>query len=123
MQNDDFEARLKLLSPAAGRVDAVTAAYIAGKRNSQRAINRWRGVAGLITVAAIAPWMVPKSRPVVVAPAEIAIFQTAPTPEQVEPIPPGNIWQLRAAVLEKGLDGLPKTELPPAEPTHAFDIY
>jgi hypothetical protein len=123
MQNDDLEARLKSLSPVSGRVDAVTAAYTAGQQSSHRTINRWRSVAGMVALLAVAPWMMPKPKTAVVAPQQLAISEPPPVADQFEPVPPGNMWQLQAAVLEKGLDGLPKTVLPSAKPTRAFDIY
>jgi hypothetical protein len=124
----DFEANLISLSPASVKIDAVKAAYLAGQQSCHRSLNRWRVIAAMVALAAIAPWMMPRSKPALVAPAQIAqIAQVAISePPVIIPIPAiseGNIWQLRQAVLDKGLDGLPRIEIAPVKPIRAFGIY
>jgi len=105
--NSDFEARLKTLSPVAHQVDAIAAAYAAGRRNGRRTLNGWRGVAGLAVIVAIVPWVT--QRQTTVVPPKLAIAVPAPAINppavEIEPTVSGNMWQLQAAVLERGLDG------------------
>jgi len=124
MQNDDIEAGLKSLSPLASRVDPLAAAYAAGQRSSDRALNQWRGLTVLAVVAAMVPWMMPLQRPpAITSPQVVIASQPQPSVQHIEAVSPGNVWQLQAAVLEKGLDGLPSTPIAPWRAVRGFDTF
>lgn len=116
MQNDDnFEARLKALSPALRNVDAIGAAYAAGRRSCQFSLNSWRGVAVVAMVAAVVPWMIPDRQRTTASPQLAIAARTDESPLRavpVQPAPAGNMWQLQAAVLANGLEGLRGAPLP-----------
>ena len=110
----DIEARLKALSPVAGRIDPIAAAFAAGKKS---AAVRWRAITAMLVVAAVMPWCLPKTKSIPTAPtAEVAI-----APVHIDPPPPENVWQLREAVLEKGLDGLPQAPVANVRTMRAMD--
>ena len=112
----EFEATLARLTPSAAGADPVAAAYAAGHAAGRRGVNRWRVGAGAAVVIAVGPWLAPRSalpppdRPAVVA---------AP-PSQPVAIP--DPWPLRAAVLARGLDGVPPIRLPSPRSADRFDL-
>lgn len=126
MTDDAFETMLGRLKPTEATADPVAAAYAAGRAAGGRAANRrWAGVATVMAIAAVVPWVVHRGRP-----AAVAVVGAVPLgvarPDRVvvtsPPVVPGNAWQLQALVLAGGMDALPRTRLVarPATPAYGW---
>jgi hypothetical protein len=116
---NEFEAALKSLTPTEGRVDPVAAAYEAGRRSAAGQLRVWRAAAAVMVVVGAAAVMLSRSSPNVPRSASpVAIMATQPAAPAA---PPQSLFMLQRAVREHGLDGLPASDLPPAQDLRAGD--
>ena len=104
---DDFQSRLAQLTPSPAAADPVAAAYAAGRAAGRRAMAAWQGVAGLGLAAAIGS-IAFRPAPLVTAGSTVvttaAVSPAVPTPA----VSADSVVVLERAVLDGGLDGLPR---------------
>jgi hypothetical protein len=117
----ELETALKSLSPARPGVDAVGAAFSAGRHSGRREARLWRGAAGVFLLALAGSWVVPARHrggpPVVESPALVSV----PAASSVVRPPSQSLIMLDKAVRDGGLDALPDAGLPPAQAVRARD--
>lgn len=120
MQNNDLtpaqrqlESALKSVAPKSVRVDAVAAAYAAGRRSARRQARFWQVAAALLFLATSVSWLAPARHA-----ADVAINYSASSPVEprhpspVRPFSNQSLFVLQATVQAKGIDALPPTDVP-----------
>jgi len=112
---NEFEAALRSVKPAGARVDAVEAAFEAGRRAAASQVRAWRAAAAVMLLIGGAAWLVPGRTDVVPTPQSppgivMTVVQTPPAP--LPPPPAQSLLMLQRAVREGGLDALPASHLP-----------
>lgn len=123
----ELEAALQSLSPAASDVDAIAAAYEAGRRSMRWRLHAWQSAAALVLIAAGATWLTsslpPIDRatpaPIASGPRLLVVQTTAPvaSPSQA------SLLTLQQAVSERGLDGLPALPLPTVPALRSAEMF
>jgi hypothetical protein len=128
----ELEAALKSLSPArAAGIDPIEAAFVAGGRAARRQMRVWQSAAAAALVIAIGSWMIPLGREAEVPPpptiasvppsSVVVVVATAPS---AWPSPSSHsLVTLQQVVHEKGVDGLPATELPTVGNLRISDLF
>jgi hypothetical protein len=123
MQNEDglnaaereLESALRSLAPRSAKIDPVAAAFEAGRRSARRQVRLWQSAAAAMLLVSAGAWLVPVSRDgVAVAPRRVMPFAGS-TARATQPFSVQSVARLRAAVRERGLDGLPVVQIPAAE--------
>lgn len=109
---NEFENALRSLTPAAKTINAIAAAFDAGKTEGRRVVHRWQAVAGLILIIGItARWrptrMTHDSPPLAAVPVVTPIVERPS--EQ-------SLVMLQKVISENGVDALPAVRLTPSRP-------
>jgi hypothetical protein len=107
----ELESALRSLSPAAARIDPITAAFTAGRRSSRRQLHLWRSAAVLVVLAAVGSRLIPTSRNSVVSPS-VRSNETVAIQSPPEAPAPQSVRVLQETMREKGPDGLPSANVP-----------
>jgi hypothetical protein len=112
LEEDDlseFESTLKSLRPMRGGATPVAAAFMAGQRTRERLVRRWQGVAALALVVGLAVHL---PRPEKGRSPELP----QPVARSAELIAPAlseqSVQFLQQTIHERGVDALPRVELP-----------
>jgi len=110
----ELELALKSVTPTAARVDSAAAAFSAGRRSARRRARFWQSAAFVLLLAAAGSWLVP-ARHIADLPSDRSglMVVDAHPPSPVRPLSDQSLFILQAAVREKGVDGLPATDVPP----------
>ena len=123
----ELEAALRSLSPKRTTdVDPIAAAFAAGRQSARTQVRLWQFAAAAVLMIAIGSWLIPPgadrgSRVVVAtAPETIATATSAPV---VSPPSGHSMLMLQQAVRERGVDGLPETELPTIRNLRVADFF
>ena len=121
----ELEAALKSLSPArTAQIDPLAAAFAAGARSTRTQVRLWQSAAAAVLLVALGSWFMPsgeRANTVVTMPPEmIAVATSAP----VTSPPSGHtMLMLQHTVRERGVDGLPETDLPTIRNLRAADFF
>jgi hypothetical protein len=122
----ELEAALKSLAPShASRIDPVAAAFTAGSRAAQRQIRMWQSAVAAVLIVSIGSWLFPLDRDrtaPATAPERVVMSSSTPAP------PPNalarqSVVMLQHAMREKGVDGLPATELPTVRNLRISELF
>lgn len=115
----DLESALRSLAPAAARIDAVSAAFEAGRRSSRRQLWLWQSAAAALLLVSVSTWMTLavgyESPPAVPGHVAVVAYPPRPLPEQ-------SVAMLQRAVREGGFLNLPPTPLPDVRSIRARDV-
>ena len=117
----ELESALRSLSPAAAKIDPITAAFTAGRRSSRRQLHLWRSAAVLILLVAAASRFMPIGHHAAVRPRDLSestIALRSPQP----PAPQSEI-ALQEIVSKKGLDALPSANLPIIQAVNVGNLF
>jgi hypothetical protein len=120
----ELELAMKSLSPAAVRIDPISAAFAAGLRSGRRPMRLWRAAALFMLLIGAGSWLAPFRHPVVVQPHDH--FEPAialQTPAEPRPLAAESVQMLQQIVSEKGLDGLPAANIPAVHILRVGDIF
>ena len=126
----ELEAALKSLSPKQTQgVDPIAAAFAAGARSARSQVRLWQSAAAAVLLVAIGSWLIPaggndRSRTVVVAPPPpetVAVATSAPV--ALPPPSSHSVLMLQQTVRDRGVDGLPETELPTIRNLRVADFF
>ena len=118
----ELEEALRTLAPAPANVDAIAAAFTAGRNSAHRQVRVWQAAALLLLAIGSSAWLLPHRSTGSVQPRDagrsmlVARSQPAPAPP-----PAQSLLMLQRAIWQQGLDGLPATQLPATEPTPLKD--
>jgi hypothetical protein len=112
----ELESALRSLSPAPRDVDAIAAAYEAGRRSMRWRLHAWQSAAAVILIAAGATWLTTQApgldqttpTPIAAGPRVLVVQTTAPVGQPNQ----ASLLMLQQAVSDNGLDGLPALPLP-----------
>src|SRR5688572_26113893 len=77
----ELEMALKSLTPAPTGIDAIAAAYSAGRRAAQHQLNLWRSAAAAMLLIGAGIWIIPNGRDATTGP--LAIDQQLATNDAV----------------------------------------
>jgi hypothetical protein len=114
-ENDKIEAALRSLSPAAVRVDAVAAAYAAGRGRARV----WRAATVMSLMLCAAAWVRPHERV-----SDVSVATAGRTAEQpVERPSELSVICLQEAVLRDGMEGLPKPDVASTRAVNIQGLY
>jgi uncharacterized membrane protein YoaK (UPF0700 family) len=113
----ELEDALKALTPAAARVDAVSAAYKAGRRAARRQVYLWRGATAAVVLIALSAAIIPTGSDSRTTQSEVVQVPAA----VVQPMAAQSVVMLQAAFHEQGMAGLPATDLPPVDVKRSGD--
>jgi hypothetical protein len=114
----ELESALQTLAPAAARLDAVTAAFEAGRRSSRRQVRLWQSAAAAMLLVSAGMWCTPVDRGGMIPHKNSAIAVVAAVPADVpREFAPQSIAMLQAAMREHGVDGMPPVNLPDVSST------
>ena len=124
----ELEAALRSLSPTrTTEVDPIAAAYAAGRRAARTQVRLWQSAAAAVLMIAVGSWLVPtggggdRSRVAVTTPPEtVAVVTSAPV---AAPPSRHSVLMLQQTVRERGVDGLPETELPTIRNLRVADFF
>jgi len=125
----ELEAALKSLSPKrTTEVDPIAAAFAAGRRSARTQIRLWQSAAAAVLLVAIGSWLMPtgggdRSRGVVIStapPETLAVVTSAPV---MPPRSGQSMLMLQQTVRDRGVDGLPETELPTIRNLRVADFF
>ena len=124
----ELEAALRSLAPSrASGINAIDAAYAAGNRAARRHIRLWQSAAAAMLLVAVGSWIpltVSRTAPSsVIATAPNPVVTVASTAPVVSPPPQHSLLMLQEAVRERGVDGLPATELPTIRNLRVADFF
>jgi hypothetical protein len=110
----ELESALRCLSPAAAKIDPITAAFTAGRRSSRRQLHLWRSATVLILLVGAASRLMPPERNAAVQPRDFSENKIAIRSEQPPPEAPApqSVRVLQETMREKGPDGLPSANVP-----------
>jgi hypothetical protein len=113
---------LKSISPASVTIDPLAAAFAAGSRISRRRIRIWQSAAALSLALASAAWLRPqpptdRSAPLAVRAEPILVSTTD------QPISDESVFYLQRAVLQRGLEALPRIANPSPRPVNIEELY
>ncbi len=114
----ELEEALKSLAPAAARIDPIGAAFEAGRRSVRSQVRVWRAATAAAILIGIGSWVLSVGPGIGTHVPVVAI--TVPSISQ--PLPPQSLFMLQAAYRDKGLAGLPATNLPPVGATRSADL-
>ena len=120
----ELEFALKSVNAAPARVDCVAAAFAAGKQSVRGPLRFWQTAAVLMLAVSAGSWLMPSRRDGGLQPRDGAApsISRDTSPAIVEPALPQSMVALRAAVREKGLEGLPSPHLPSGAMIRVRDI-
>ena len=110
----EFEAALKSLAPSrASRIDPIAAAFSAGSRAVRRQIRYWQSAVAAVLIIAVGSWLIPFDR-ARRAPSTVTERAVIVASNPALPNAPArqSVVMLQHVMVEKGVDGLPATELP-----------
>ena len=122
----ELEGALKSLSPKrpAG-IDPIAAAFAAGRRSARTQVRLWQSAAAAVLMIAVGSWLIPPGQPRTVMvstarPETVAVVTSAPMS-----LPPSgqSMLMLQQAVRERGVEGLPETELPTIRHLRVADFF
>lgn len=114
----ELETAFKSLAPAAARVDTVGAAFEAGRQSVRTQLLAWRFAAAAAMFIGVGSWLVPTAAEFGTQ-IPIAATSTAPV---AQPLSVQSLLMLQTAYRDKGLAGLPATDLPPVEAVRSADL-
>lgn len=112
--DQELEAALRSLAPAAARIDPVAAAFAAGQLAMRRQLRRWQAATAAMVLISAGAWLVPVQRERLAAIYVGAGAPLADAASAAQPRSDQSLFMLRQAVWEKGVDGLPAVQLLPA---------
>ena len=122
--HQELELALRSLSPVVGRFDPISAAFSAGRRSARRQVVWWQSAAAILLVAAGVSWLVPAKHPVIHRAESVqSVALNAPEAVTVPPLSDQSLFMLQNAVRDKGLDGLPASNLPEVQVVRAGDMF
>ena len=108
-----LESALKSVAPTSVRVDAVAAAYAAGRLSARRRARLWQLAAALLFCATSVNWLARSRHTVDPATNNFgSSLLEARQPSPVRPLSKQSLFVLQAAVQAKGMDALPPTAVP-----------
>jgi hypothetical protein len=120
----ELELALGSLSPVVGRVDPVSAAFLAGRRSVRRQVVGWQSAAAILLIAGGLSWVLPVKSPVVHRAESVqAVALITPEAAPAQPLSDQSLLMLQNAVRDKGLDGLPTSNVPELQVVRAGDIF
>lgn len=119
----ELERALRSTRPAGGRVDAMAAAFDAGRASARRQVRFWQAGTTLALLIAVTPYLIPAGRApsvgtesgLMLADRTERVTATAP------PVSEESVLVLQESVSRLGLDGLPAHRLPPARVVRVGD--
>jgi hypothetical protein len=127
----ELQSALKSLSPVrSSNISPIDAAYAAGSRSARRQLRVWQFATAALLLVAVGGWLLPfggriSARPTIIATAPdptnvVVVASTAPT---AAPLPAHSLLMLQQAVRERGMDGLPATEMPTISNLRVADFF
>jgi hypothetical protein len=124
----ELEAALRSLSPTrTTAIDPIAAAFAAGRQSAQTQVRLWQVAAAAVLMIAVGSWLIPAGDDggsgvvVVTAPPEtVAVVTSAPV---ASPPSGHSMLSLQQTVRERGVDGLPETELPTIRNLRVADFF
>ena len=125
----ELEAALKSLSPKqTPGVDPIAAAFAAGARSARTQVRLWQSAAAAVLLVAIGSWLIPaggndRSRTVVVTPPPETVAVVTSAPVALPPPSSHSVLMLQQTVRDRGVDGLPETELPTIRNLRVADFF
>jgi hypothetical protein len=127
----ELEAALKSLAPSRNdRIDPISAAFSAGRTTARRQVHFWRSTSVALLLSTMGSWMIPFGGRTNVAPTVVAtvpdpIVTIASTSPATFAAPPAghSLLMLQNAVRDRGVDGLPATELPTIRNFRVADFF
>jgi hypothetical protein len=117
----EFEAALKSLSPAATRLDPVSAAYEAGRRSVRSQVRVWQAAAAVLTLVGAGSWLLPSGQQLV-AVEKVRVPTVVAVSRESAPISEQSMMMLQKAIWEKGVDGMSPVQLAPTKVIHVDEI-
>ena len=115
----EVERSLQSLSPSAGKLSPIGAAFAAGRRSARRQIAAWRTAASLMLLIAASAWL---PRPAAVPPPPPAESVTVAS-ETMPPLSAQSVAMLQQTVLKHGIDSLPPSTIPGTPAVTAGDTF
>lgn len=119
----ELEESLMTLSPPRPAIDAISAAFAAGQRSGRGQVRRWQSAAGLLLLAAVAPWVIRVQRvsmetvhPTI--PSMAVDSHASPMP----PLPSQSVLMLEQSMRANGLEGLPEAPVPAVQMVRPRDV-
>ena len=116
--DQEFEAALGSLAPTNVRVDAIAAAFAAGRRSGRRQLRIWQAAATLLLVGGSVWFAAGPHVGQMVTPVAVPQFVSRPM-RTTEPFSNQSIAALQAVVNAHGLQAIPVVHIPSAEPVRA----
>lgn len=121
----ELESALKSVSPAAGRVDPLAAAFSAGRHSARRQARFWQSAALLLLAAGAGSWLAPAWHGGVQRGQDLpgmALVVRHESP-RVPPVSDQSLLVLQAAISRKGADALPVTHLPSIHDVQSIETF
>jgi hypothetical protein len=118
----ELETALRSLAPAAVRLEAVAAAFEAGRRSVRRQVRLWQSAAAAMLLVVASVWLSQAGHVRVALTEREPSTLLADSARATQPRAEQSLFMLRQAVWEKGVDGLPAVQLPPSSSTRANGI-
>ena len=115
----ELEMALQSVAPSTARIDAVAAAFAAGRRSVQSQMRLWQGAASVALLVAVGSWMAPSKVPIQ-SPGHI-VSPNVVVRNDAHPLPPQSLLILEDAMRRNGLDGLASPNLPDARNVNPAD--
>jgi hypothetical protein len=106
----ELEMALQSVAPSTARIDAVAAAFAAGRQSGRRQTRLWQGAASVALLLAVGSWMLP-AKPAIQPPGGI-VAQSVIVKNETRPLPTQSLLILEDAMRRNGLDGLTSPNLP-----------
>jgi hypothetical protein len=115
----ELEEALRTLAPSPASMDAVAAAFTAGRHSARRQVRAWQTAAVLLVAIGTGAWLLPYRSTGESQPGNNAgsITVVHALPGTAPPAPAQSLLMLQRTMWQLGVDGLPATQLPPAEAT------
>jgi hypothetical protein len=122
----ELEEALRTLAPSAARVDAVAAAFTAGRNSAHRQIRTWQAAAILLLAVGTSAWLLPHRPGGPILPrnttdSSVLVVRSQPSPASAPAPAPQSLLMLQRTLVQEGVDGLPATQLPAADASQPKD--
>jgi hypothetical protein len=121
-EQDPLESALKSLAPSAARIDPLAAAFEAGRSTAARRTRVWQGATALSLALCGAAWFGPMGQNNQTVPPgnpTVAVVARA----ELGPVSDESVLYLQEVVLRRGLDGLPRLDVPSARQVNVQELY
>jgi hypothetical protein len=120
----ELESALRSLSPAAARIDPISAAFTAGRRLGRRQIRIWQSAALILLVGAASWIMTIGHRPGIQVRERFEATTAPRADEELSQAPAAeSLLALQEIAKDKGLDALPSANLPAVQAINVGNLF